>query len=805
MNLTLGNILIERPTILFWIIPLFLFFLIYIKKNITPQPRLPRFSRAFFILSRTIIFLLLLAALAGPYTQQQDITQGDPSVTLIIDNSSSMSIFNTATATTIEQQLKKLVEVNTITLGTPTTSNIGDTILDHMQKGGSILLISDGNNNAGTTLGDVALHATKINATINSIALVPQENDASISIIGPNKVSAEVENIFKIQVQATQQTARHIIITLDNEIIIDTISKEETFTFSRVFLEGYHTITATIDDKDYFLENNQAYKVIKVIPKPLLAFLNSKETTPLLQLLNKIYNVQIIRNINELPSKSLALLVNDIDAATLDKGMNTIRDYVTDGNGLYIIGGTGSYEKGGYKGSMIESILPVTVGSAENKGEKINVIIAMDISKSTSQGYGKTTGEDVEKALAISAIDNINDQSNVGFIAFNTKPYIVSELSPLGPKREELVKKIKSLIDLGDTYLPTGMQKGIELLTPASGGKNLIIISDGKSGGFGLANNLAQEAIEKGIKIYLIGVGYDEDSNKEVQNNIYGQDYLKMVSSVSGGIYFRGNEAAQKINILFGDPQKNKENRQSYVLVILDDNHFITQDLSITPTIYGYNQVLPKPTGKLLATLDNGVPLLTVWRYGLGRIATLTTDDGSYYAANLLTGENNILFTRSINWAIGDPERNLEHYITIEDARVNENAIITAKQTTLPEVRGLSFYKTEDNIYQATFLPEKTGIHNILGVPYAVNYPREYEDLGMNKELETTVKTTGGMIFQPEQLQEMATAIINQSKQPIDKKHYYRWILIAFAIIIYLIEIFTRKIIENTKRNALER
>src|SRR3989344_1320512 len=794
----------ERPWVLLLIIPMFIFYLYYINKNITRQEHLPRGSRALIILTKTIITGLLLLALSGPHTYEQDVTTGDPTVTILIDNSSSMHLFNQEEITTLEENLQDLVEVHTTHLGTSSTSNIGDSVLNSLEHGGSILLISDGNNNYGTTLSDVALQAAKINTSINTLALTTINQDSSISIIGPDKVSSEVEAIFKIIIQSTQpEQARHITITLDGETILDENTKQKEFIISKVFFEGYHTLTASIAESDYFPENNIYYKNVKVIPKPVIVYYTQKES-PLTPLLTKLYQVHTFNNLETLPPETLAVITNDIPAEQLEIYQSTLRTFVTEGNGLAMIGGQNSYEQGNYQGSSIETLLPVIVGAAEPEGEKTNLIIAMDISKSTSQAFGEKLAEDVEKALALSAIDNVNDESNVGFIAFNTQPYTVSELTPLGPKKEELKKKIRSLIDIGNTYIPVGIKKSINMLEGTTGGKNIVIISDGKSGGFGLAASLVQQANDQGIKVYLIGVGYDErptDHDKQVDSYRYGQQYLKDVSKLSGGTYFRGNEAPQRINILFGDPERNPEQRSSYTMILLDKNHFITQDLENTPEIYGYNQVLPKTTARLLATTDAGNPLITVWRYGLGRIAALTTDDGTAYAGQLISNENSIIITRMINWLIGDPERNVQRYISIPDTYLNETTTITAKQENIPEATGITFYKVDNNLYQATIIPQNTGIQELLGARYAVNYAREYENIGINPELETIRSITGGKEFHADDLEDILQTIINQSKQPIDKKNYYSWLILGIALALYIIELFIRKIIENNKRN----
>src|SRR3989344_5723546 len=49
--------------------------------------------RRLMYFTRTILVLLLLGAIASPYFQTQKVIEGDPYIDLLIDNSTSMSVF----------------------------------------------------------------------------------------------------------------------------------------------------------------------------------------------------------------------------------------------------------------------------------------------------------------------------------------------------------------------------------------------------------------------------------------------------------------------------------------------------------------------------------------------------------------------------------------------------------------------------------------------------------------------------------------------------------------------------------------
>ena len=128
------------------------------------------------------------------------------------------------------------------------------------------------------------------------------------------------------------------------------------------------------------------------------------------------------------------------------------------------------------------------------------------------------------------------------------------------------------------------------------------------------------------------------------------------MADVSNGVYFRATESS-RLKILFGDVDEEEKEKGKMGLTVLNANHFITEDFEPKATIYGFNQVVPKTTGRLLVTTSTGEPVLTIWRLGLGRVASWATDDGSNWAGETLGKYNSRLHSRVFNWAIGDPDR----------------------------------------------------------------------------------------------------------------------------------------------------
>jgi len=109
----------------------------------------------------------------------------------------------------------------------------------------------------------------------------------------------------------------------------------------------------------------------------------------------------------------------------------------------------------------------------------------------------------------------------------------------------------------------------------------------------------------------------------------------------------------------------------------------------------------------------------------------------------------------------------------------------------------LSFAKVDANLYVATAETDKTGFYEYSDAIGAVNYKKEYEKLGLNQELVDVVTTSGGHIFDPEKTDEIADTIKTVSRRKRLEFATYRWPFVSAAIIIFLLEVFVRRLREN--------
>ena len=754
----------------------------------------------FALRSSAIIFLLL--AIASPFVLESKTVPGDPRLTILVDNSSSMVLYNPNIAYELYKKLEGSISVHIRTIANGEHSTIGNGILNNIEGNDNVMVITDGVNNEGKLLGDIMLFATSINSSVSTLKMETIQNDVGVTIDGPPELIKDTEGDFVVKVSVVGKNIPYKLqVTIDDTILVfeEEASASKTFAFSKKFPEGeYHKLTAKLLDvgkDDYFQQNNIFYKSIKIVPRPKVLYVTEKNS-PLANELNKIYELDIKNSLPNDLSNYMAIIFNDIRAVKINPYMDLLSDYVSEGNGLIFIGGESSFDRGGYKGTLLETLLPIKIGAGEEQNKSdVNIVLIIDISSSTEDSIS------VEKALAISVIDSLSEKNNVGAVAFGYTPcqaFVVSEIKLLKEIKKELKDKISRLKFDGQSCFDIGIQGGFQLLSKVGGSKNIIFISDGETTYNKLKDdtlNVVRSVNAKGVKVFTVGVGTETDS-LATDNNLF----LANMAALGEGVYYKA-DAGNKLKVQFGDKDETKGEEFYNTLVPIDTTHFITLGLdNIHATVSGYNYAVPKPAARMLVTTHKNIPILVVWRFGLGRVVTLTTDDGLKWAGDLLNKENSKLLTKSINWAIGDLGRKKAYDITIRDTVIGKSTSVNVITKEMPQASGLAFAKIDTNLYSSLYTPKDTGFKEVLGATFAVNYNDEYANLGINPEFTALVDKTGGKVFEPNDTKGIIEFIKAKSKRIKIQSTDYRWPFAIIAMLLFLAEIGVRRYRENLAR-----
>ncbi|MCK4652740.1 MAG: BatA domain-containing protein, partial [Methanosarcinales archaeon] len=386
--------------VLYAIIPILLIGAYYLKKS----------TKKILVLSRMVVAALIIIALASPYTlTTHRITDAEPTITVIDDRSTSMEIFNATVADRVYGFIHDRNPSAQIKTFSGNQTPIGDKILQYARGNDHIVLVSDGNSNCGAGLADAVSVVSGTNTTVYLICQSPDHNDVSVEIVGSKNVIVGNKNTFRIVVQqAGAHVAYELTVKVDDEVIyrseIEQFDRTKVLPITHAFSTlGTHIISASISPvgDDHFQSNNAFDKSVYVVPKPAILLITDEESN-LMDTVSDLYDVTVSSSGSAVQDKYKAIIFDDrYIESMLPDDLDALRDFVSDGRGLVVVGGDRSYDRGDYLDSDFEKMLPVKSYPSEYYGRN-DVVFVMDISASTFSEIVVDTGVtflDYEKAL----------------------------------------------------------------------------------------------------------------------------------------------------------------------------------------------------------------------------------------------------------------------------------------------------------------------------------------------------------------------------------------------------------------------
>ncbi len=746
--------------------------LLYRGASGTASPR----TRKWLFAVRLLVVALVVLSAAGPYTVQPRQTTGDPSVTLLVDRSDSTAVTPDLADRISEDIEAEGVRVRRVPVGANDSSPVGDAVAANLAENGNVVLLSDGRVTEGQSLGAAADLARSVNATVSVVSPEPDTAERYVTIAGPEKASLGVDNRFTARVDGVGgNVSATLTVRIDGEQVAERTVEDApaTVEFNHTFeTNGTHTVTAEVDTIDRFSENDVYRKTVRVVERPEILYVSDGEY-PFRDYLDDLYDVDTAEEVPEDLSPYYAVVVQDTPAESVGN-VDRLQEFVIDGGGLFVVGGPNAFERGGYRGSSFASMLPVSIGEGQRRAT--NIVLVVDVSGSAEEGMR------IQKSAALSVLDQLGDENEVGLVGFNFQAYRVSEVEPLSENRGELEDKIRRLRAGGATDIAAGIRGGGELLGDRRG--SIIVVSDGGDNPDEAAEAAARLS-ERGVQVITVGAG--ERINERT---------LRTIAGAGSGSYLRATDTT-RLGILFGGAGAPGGSG----LVILDRRSFVTSGVTLTASPGSFNDVSVRRGADYLVAGNDGQPALATWRYGLGRVATLTAhgDDGTL--DGLLLEPDSLLLTRTTNYVVGDPERKATGITGIPDTRIGEPTTVTYRGTDRPDVDEPPFRRVGEETFRATVTPAEPGYFEVLGAAYAANYPREYAAFGPAPELDRLVEETGGREFTAAQGTRIARFAAQEASgiRPVETD--WTWLPLVLGLVIFTAEVSYRRL-QVRRRNS---
>ena len=362
-----------------------------------------------------------------------------------------------------------------------------------------------------------------------------------------------------------------------------------------------------------------------------------------------------------------SVVLVDVPADALAPGtQQNLARYVTDtGGGLLMVGGPGgairanSFGAGGWKGTPIEPLLPVTLDLPDRLVmPSTAVVIILDSSGSMGRGVmgSAASQQEIANRGAASALTALDKQDLVGVIEFNSSAAWVVPLRP-NDKPEETAEKITAISPNGGTNLPPALEMALAALKPVRASvKHVIVLSDGQSQGRKRLADIQKsfrDAPGGAIKISAIAVGDDADV-----------EGMRRLAEGTGGEFFRviDPRVLPRIFIKAVRVVRTPMIREDAFVPVLGPGG------PSSPAMAGLTGAALPQLGGLVLTqprLDaqkknvdgvtyalltpQGEPVLAHWRAGLGQVGAFTSSPpGSGWAAAWETPQARALWVQLV-------------------------------------------------------------------------------------------------------------------------------------------------------------
>ena len=403
----------------------------------------------------------------------------------------------------------------------------------------------------------------------------------------------------------------------------------------RLSAPGSHRYSVRLmPESDAHPGNNVAERFVEVLGGPRVVVVSGYDESPLAGALrHQGIEVEEVSDLAALQvgmlSGAKGVILDNVPAHRLPPDfIRALEFFVTSqGGGLAMIGGRYSFAAGGWAGSSVAPLLPVSMEMKEEH-RKLAVAMAIVLDRSgsmaaTAPGTGATKMSLANEGAARS-IDLLGDRDLVAVIPVDSAPHPLADgLVAVGPNRQNLIAAARRVTSGGGgIYCYTGLQAAWGMLRNAPvGQRHVILFADAADAEEpGDYKELLAEMTAAKCTVSVIGLGSETDPDAE---------FLRDIASRGQGRVFFNADAAE-LPALF-----------QMETATIARSAFIEEPVAIggTPgwleiaaaplqwpaTVDAYNLVYLRPGAAQGAVSgdDYGAPLVAFWQRGAGRAASV--------------------------------------------------------------------------------------------------------------------------------------------------------------------------------------
>lgn len=564
-------------------------------------------------------------------------------------------------------------------------------------------------------------------------------------------------------------------------------------------------------------ENNSysAYSVVEAPPKTLVISgmgVDAFQFTSMLGAagcdVNMVSALNAPADINAMLDYKCIILadtyIDDLPEGFLANLETYVKDY---GCGFVCCGGEDSFALGGYRDTVLETVLPVDM-ELRGVDEIPSMAMVMVIDHSGSmlggaQGSGMSNLDIAIRAAQV-AVDNLRSTDYVGVLTFDDQYSWQVKLTGVDD-RSAIKNSIKQIKEGGGTTIKPALLEAYRAIAVSDASiKHVVLLTDG-CGETTDFRDVVDAYSAAGVTLSTVAVGRDSDTKllERLADSCKGRYYYSDISSDIPKIF------AQEV-FLSGD---------SYIqngdfALAVSSVHELTAGLfdGGWPHLYGYVSSTPKTASRtVIASAEKEDPILTVWQYGLGRTAAWNSDVTGEWTGGFSGQEDYVrLWKRVVDHAAGNASMG-EDRVSVATAgetvkisyQTNDYDSDTGITATVIDPDGnvgeVKLHATAPGSYEAELPADRAGLYHFnirrtdggeingyMTTAAAVQFSNEYKfNVGTDALLQFT-EQYGRLITLGENIWKPLTGRVGEKRSLAD-------LFLALAILLFLADVAMRR------------
>jgi uncharacterized membrane protein len=687
-----------------------------------------------------------------------------------------------------------------------------------------LVLLTDGNENIGDAMGAV-LAAEHLKVSVDVVPLgVSRACDVSVERLQvPSKLKKGQAFEVKIFVQADRAGPATIRLYRKEQFLgeqkVDLSAGKNLFTFPQTLPDpDFYSYDVQVDAPgDPLPQNNRAtgFATVRGDPRILIVSAEPEQDRQLAAALTSARLEIRLVDVRGFPATLAemqsydAIFISNLAAGDLGTDRqklleSAVRDF---GVGLVCVGGDQTYAAGGYRGTPLESTLPVNMELDSKKVLPSGAVVLI------MHGMEFANGNQVARDCAQGVLGALSSNDEMGVLLWDGSERWLFELQKVGNKKA-LAQQIAGMNqgDLGSFQHIMEMAHDA-LKKSTSNLKHIIVFSDGDPGAPSPALMQAIVGDRITVSAVLISGHSPIDTMTWMSEGVGKGRFYNVQSPNELPQIFLKETAVILKSAIYEEPFKPQLRSSTEVIRGIGADEY--------PSLLGYVATTPKPRAETPLWTDKGDPLLAHWQYGLGRAVAFTSDGKSRWAKIWLNWEKykqfwsqiaqwslrrleNADFTTDVEVEKGqghinvealDDQGNYRNFLNLETVVVSPKG---EKQKVKLEQTGPGHYEAnfptkEVGAYLLNLMEMKDGqVRGSQVVGASVNYSPEFTSSEPNYNLLRRItETAGGKSL------ELNTPALNtfehDRRRTYQPRDLWEWLLEA-AILLFIIDVGVRRI-----------